>query len=78
MAQNAKLPRVAALYRQGLSTLFPAGANTLQAVADRYVLSDTLIIYLDSHCIQGWRAFFRRPTGWRLCGTTICQLTDSD
>ncbi|KAJ7430674.1 hypothetical protein B0H11DRAFT_1707471 [Mycena galericulata] len=32
---NDKLPKVAALYRQGLACLFPGGATTIQNVADR-------------------------------------------
>ncbi|KAJ7734516.1 hypothetical protein DFH07DRAFT_967638 [Mycena maculata] len=32
---NAKLPRVAALYRHGLACLFPGGGQAMQGVADR-------------------------------------------
>ncbi|KAJ6525357.1 hypothetical protein B0H19DRAFT_901270, partial [Mycena capillaripes] len=32
---NTQLPKVAALYRLGLASLFPGGANALQDVADR-------------------------------------------
>ncbi|KAJ7038512.1 hypothetical protein C8F04DRAFT_914784, partial [Mycena alexandri] len=35
MALHAELPRVAALYRQGLACLFPGAATLLQSVADR-------------------------------------------
>ncbi|KAJ7465202.1 hypothetical protein FB451DRAFT_1179379 [Mycena latifolia] len=34
MANHAKLPKVAALYQHGLSTLFPGGADMMQTVAD--------------------------------------------
>ncbi|KAF7354508.1 Polyketide synthase PksM [Mycena venus] len=74
MAQNAKLPRVAALYRQGLSTLFPAGANTLQAVADR----DGVLSFADKlDGVSAERPFANSLTATK-CGFCNRQHCDKD
>jgi hypothetical protein len=39
----SRLPKLAALFRHGLSCLFPGGVGMLQAFADEYVISNWFI-----------------------------------
>ncbi|KAJ7082196.1 hypothetical protein B0H15DRAFT_785893 [Mycena belliarum] len=74
MAQNAELPKVAALYRHGLSILFPGGADMLQGVADR----DGVLSFadaLDGHSVE--RPFANSLTVTK-CGFCNLQHCDKD